>query len=853
MALTAFQKARVANSASKQPAVIAANKAFNQSQIVHAPAGGETAAQKFARTQRNVQVSAGRIAPGSTPANISQNKGQIIKDGRVVQDYGYGAQAEANAKRYIDSKGQSFGPIARSEGAAVVNGAPFGKKYYGSQAPALPGSKISNPISWNSQYPSGNTSTAPGYSDATGDTTEAGGGYMGGSTGARPILDGTSSQYMTDMPEAPKSLAEIRADQLSQAQSAIDATAALFTEQQRQINVAGASQLAQTSSNNVGAGLAGSPFAQTNEAGVQQNTQYQLNAQAAQRSADISGIMQQAEANSQNLYQQGVENYRSDRDFAVSERDSAYSRSRLEAADAEAKQEAAKKSSQDTILNLAKAGYSLDEMNPQEYKALLAKSGMTDFEAHAIWAASSPEANAEMTVQNGMIVQTYFDPHTGKPVVKTTPLPPELAGAATPPDIGTQVLGDGSVLFYDKNNPLDENGNLRTIKYKGSDITKPVDGSSWNGSTVSTLGRLKDSKYLTDAGKLADDFSQNPAVKGFATQQEGLGYASTYDVNTTNPYESQALIFGFMKVLDPTSVVREGEYATAQKNTSLLGQLGIKLDNISGVKVLTPEQSQQIVDAIKTRYTSAESAYNNIVSQYSSRASSFGIDPEDVVTNYGIDFGSQDGGGDTGAGGFDVKSFIDDARASGTSDQEIYQNLIDNGDYTPPENTSVDPKLILDQYSSGSFPRDLSMSQNGSPLEIAKSYLGLNASDPKQAKTLSAFFKKAGGVDVDPATTAWCAAFANSVLGASGIKGTGSLMARSFLNFGTAVDKPTKGDIVVFERGAKGSGLGHVGFVVGINENGTLQVLGGNQSGKTSIETFKTGKVLGYRRINGIS
>lgn len=78
-------------------------------------------------------------------------------------------------------------------------------------------------------------------------------------------------------------------------------------------------------------------------------------------------------------------------------------------------------------------------------------------------------------------------------------------------------------------------------------------------------------------------------------------------------------------------------------------------------------------------------------------------------------------------------------------------------------------------------------------------------------------------------------------------------MARSFLNFGTAVDKPTKGDIVVFERGAKGSGLGHVGFVVGINENGTLQVLGGNQSGKTSIETFKTGKVLGYRRINGIS
>jgi len=138
---------------------------------------------------------------------------------------------------------------------------------------------------------------------------------------------------------------------------------------------------------------------------------------------------------------------------------------------------------------------------------------------------------------------------------------------------------------------------------------------------------------------------------------------------------------------------------------------------------------------------------------------------------------------------------------------------------------------------------------SGSPLDIAKTYLGMNAGNPKQAHTLAAFFKKAGGINIDPATTAWCAAFANSVLGAAGIKGTGSAMAQSFLKFGTAVNTPTKGDIVVFERGAKGSGLGHVGFVVGVNKNGTLQVLGGNQSNKTSVETFKTSRVLGYRRI----
>lgn len=491
---TKLQKARLANSASKQPSVIAANNAYNQSRVVHKPEGGETEAARVARTQRNVQAAAGHLAPGQTPAQVSQNKGQIIKDGHIVKDYGYGAQAEANAARYISSKGQSFGPINYSTGNAVPNGAPIGKQYYGSPVSSAPSVKISNPISWNSQYASGSTSTAPVAPDATGGTTEAPGGYTGGSTGARPVLDG--SQYQTAMPEQPRSLAEIRADQLSQAQSAIDATQALFAEQQRQINVTGASQLAQTSSNNVGAGLAGSPFAQTNEAGVQQNTQYQLNAQAAQRSADISGIMQQAEANAQNLYQQGVENYRSDRDFAIGERDTAYSNARLEASDArqaeedaQAKQDAVKKASQDTILNLAKSGYSLDEMNPEEYKALLANSGMTDFEARAIWAASSPAANASYTTQNGFIVGTYFDPHTGKPVVTTTKLPDSLAEAVNP-DIQAISLADGSVVLYDAASPYKADGTLNTINYSGSGIKDAVegDGLGYDAPTVKTFG-----------------------------------------------------------------------------------------------------------------------------------------------------------------------------------------------------------------------------------------------------------------------------------------------------------------------------------------------------------------------------
>jgi len=129
MALTASQQAR----ASAVNARSAAKKAVRtQSAASMKPVGivgakpGETAAQRTARTQANVKSAAAQRqavmspAPGSNKPVMRANKGQIYADNRLVQDYGYGPQAEALANRYIQTNGQSFGPIARSEGAAVT-------------------------------------------------------------------------------------------------------------------------------------------------------------------------------------------------------------------------------------------------------------------------------------------------------------------------------------------------------------------------------------------------------------------------------------------------------------------------------------------------------------------------------------------------------------------------------------------------------------------------------------------------------------------------------------------------------------------------------------------------------------
>ncbi len=67
--------------------------------------------------------------------------------------------------------------------------------------------------------------------------------------------------------------------------------------------------------------------------------------------------------------------------------------------------------------------------------------------------------------------------------------------------------------------------------------------------------------------------------------------------------------------------------------------------------------------------------------------------------------------------------------------------------------------------------------------------------------------------------------------------------ASDYLNWGTRLDAPCYGCVVVFTR----QGGGHVGFVVGKDKQGNLMVLGGNQSDAVSIAPFNVGRVSGYR------
>ena len=135
------------------------------------------------------------------------------------------------------------------------------------------------------------------------------------------------------------------------------------------------------------------------------------------------------------------------------------------------------------------------------------------------------------------------------------------------------------------------------------------------------------------------------------------------------------------------------------------------------------------------------------------------------------------------------------------------------------------------------------------PLKAAEAWVGTTAKrDRRELKTLMATANV--GQPVDPVKVPWCAGFANAVLVGTGYQGTGSLLARSFLNYGVTTHSPNEGDIVVLKRGHNRS-QGHVGFFVGYEfYKGTqyVMVLGGNTRHSVDVGHYPTSRVLGYRR-----
>lgn len=148
---------------------------------------------------------------------------------------------------------------------------------------------------------------------------------------------------------------------------------------------------------------------------------------------------------------------------------------------------------------------------------------------------------------------------------------------------------------------------------------------------------------------------------------------------------------------------------------------------------------------------------------------------------------------------------------------------------------------------SGGLPTPLDMGPT--PYDVARAELALDVREVPGARNNPRVqmyhASTTGGVAADE--VAWCSSFVNYCVEQAGLIGTNSKWARSWHDGGWGQDvtqRPREGDIAVWRRRGRGVDGGHVGFVVAEDET-SVQVLGGNQSGRVRIQRYPRQGKLG--------
>lgn len=101
-----------------------------------------------------------------------------------------------------------------------------------------------------------------------------------------------------------------------------------------------------------------------------------------------------------------------------------------------------------------------------------------------------------------------------------------------------------------------------------------------------------------------------------------------------SPAGDLSLIFAYMKMLDPGSVVREGEFATAANTGSVPERIRAQYNKVISGERLTEGQRADFLNQAKARAASTHRALLQLRDTYGRRAQKYGLDVDDVTTDY---------------------------------------------------------------------------------------------------------------------------------------------------------------------------------------------------------------------------
>lgn len=133
-----------------------------------------------------------------------------------------------------------------------------------------------------------------------------------------------------------------------------------------------------------------------------------------------------------------------------------------------------------------------------------------------------------------------------------------------------------------------------------------------------------------EVARLRREFRTDKEVVAFRETDNAYRTMAT-TVNDPTPEGDIALIFSFMKVLDPTSTVREGEFATAGNSGSAFERAGVLYNRVLNGQRLNPRQRQSFLAQAGNIRDSRQTRFDEIRGEFQAEADILGIPAQRVV------------------------------------------------------------------------------------------------------------------------------------------------------------------------------------------------------------------------------
>ncbi len=128
--------------------------------------------------------------------------------------------------------------------------------------------------------------------------------------------------------------------------------------------------------------------------------------------------------------------------------------------------------------------------------------------------------------------------------------------------------------------------------------------------------------------KLRKEYSGLDLTKDFNKVEAAYGRISATEPTAAGDL---ALIFNFMKMLDPGSVVREGEFANAQNTAGVPDRVRNVYNRLMSGERLNPAQREAFSSQAETLYEESANRMKGVNERYRSISGSHGLDPSRII------------------------------------------------------------------------------------------------------------------------------------------------------------------------------------------------------------------------------